>query len=60
MQPRRRLWAGEAAAKLAEECGWGIGVVGAGVDGGVRGTVVVGGSMQVGDLLLGDHEGEMW
>jgi hypothetical protein len=35
-------------------------VVGAGVDGGVRETVVVGGSVQLSDLLVGDGEGEMW
>ena len=29
-------------------------------DGGARETVVVGGSAQVSDVLLGDDEGEMW
>jgi hypothetical protein len=48
------------AAKPPDERGRGVGVGAAGVDGRVRETVVVGGSVQVSDVLLGDEEGGMW
>jgi hypothetical protein len=35
-------------------------VVGPGLDSGVRETLVVGGSVLVGDVLPGDGEVEMW
>jgi hypothetical protein len=35
-------------------------VVRAGIDDGVRETVLVGGSVQVSDVVLGDDESEMW
>lgn len=56
---RRRDGAGQAAAKPPDEPGWGVGVGGAGVDERVRETVVVGGPLQVSDVLLGDAEGDM-
>jgi hypothetical protein len=49
---------GQVAAKPPDERGRGVG--GAGVDGRLRETVVVGGSVQVSDVLLGDEEGGMW
>jgi hypothetical protein len=58
--PPRREGVGQVAAKPAGECGRGVRLCGAGVDGRVRETVVVGGSVQVSDLLLGDEECGMW
>ena len=58
--PRRHDGVGEAAAEPPDERGRGVGVGGAGVDGRVRETVVVGGSVQVSDVLLGEEEGGMW
>jgi hypothetical protein len=58
--PPRREGVGHVAAKPADERGRGVRVCGAGVDGRVRETVVVGGSVQVSDLLLGDEECGMW
>jgi hypothetical protein len=51
---------GQAAAKPPDERGRGVGVVGAGVDGRERETVLVSGSVHVSDALLGDEEGAMW
>lgn len=56
---RRRLRGSEAAAKPAEEHAAGIGVRPAGLAGRVHEPVVGGGSVQFGDLLLGDGVGEM-
>jgi hypothetical protein len=51
---------GEATAEPPDERGRGVWVGGAGVDGRLRETVVVGGSVQVSHVLLGDEEGGMW
>jgi hypothetical protein len=45
---------------VADEHDWGVRVAWAGVDDGVRETVLVGGSVQVNDVVLGDDDGEMW
>jgi hypothetical protein len=55
----------KAAAEPANECdrrggdGRAGGVAAAGGSGGLHEAVVVGGSAEVGDLLLGDHEDEL-
>jgi hypothetical protein len=64
---RATLRSSQAAAEPAQErdwCGGGVsaggGVVAAvGDGGGAHEAVVVGGSVQVGDVLLGDDEGEL-
>lgn len=56
---RRRLRVCEVAAKPADEHADGVGVAAAGVAGCVRESVLCGGSVQFGDVLLGDDGGEM-
>ena len=48
----------EAAAELAGERDWGSGVAAAGVDGGLRETLVIGDPVELSDVLLGDHLGD--
>jgi hypothetical protein len=65
---RRFLRLGQAAAEPVQERDWGgggvagcgDGVAAGGGGGGVHEAVVVGGSVQVGDVLLGDEEGGLW
>jgi hypothetical protein len=45
---------------VAGESDRAIGVVGAAIDGGDGETVVVGGSVQISDVLLGHDADEMW
>lgn len=56
---RHRLRVCEVAAKPADEHADGVGVAAAGVAGCVRESVLCGGSVQFGDVLLGDDGGEM-
>jgi hypothetical protein len=56
---RHRLCVGEVAAKPADDHAGGVGVGPAGLAGRVRESVVGGGSVQLGDVLLGDDGGEM-
>jgi hypothetical protein len=60
-RPLSRHWVcvGEVAAKPADHHAGGVGVGSAGLAGRVRESVVGGGSVQLGDVLLGDDGGEM-
>jgi hypothetical protein len=65
--PEQRVRLSQAAAEPAQERDWrggGVagcrdGVAAGGAGGGVHEAVVVGGSVQVGDVLLGGDEGEL-
>jgi hypothetical protein len=65
--PSKGLRLSRAAAEPVQERDWrgggvagcGDGVAAGGGGGGVHEAVVVGGSVQVGDVLLGDDEGEL-
>ena len=59
--PSSRHWrcVGEVAAKPADDHTGGVGVGLAGLAGRVREPAVGGGSVQLGDVLLGDDGGEM-
>jgi hypothetical protein len=56
---RHRLCVGEVAAKPADDRAGDVGVGPAGLAGRVRESVVGGGPVQLGDVLLGDDEVEM-
>jgi hypothetical protein len=56
---RHRLCVGEVAVKPADDHAGGVGVGSAGLAGRVRESVAGGGSVQLGDVLLGDDGGEM-
>jgi hypothetical protein len=60
-RPLSRHWlcVGEVAAKPADDHAGGVGVGSAGLAGRVRESVVGGGAVQLGDVLLGDDGGEM-
>jgi hypothetical protein len=65
--PEQRVRLSQAAAEPVQERDWrgggvagcGDGVAAGGGGGGVHEAVVVGGSVQVGDVLLGGDEGEL-
>ena len=56
---RHRLCVGEVAVKPADDHAGGVGVGPAGLAVRVRESMVGGGSVQLGDVLLGDDGGEM-